>query len=47
MSDGALNALYQSAHVYVSAHHSESWELTLSDAMLFNKPWWRPAYAGN
>ena len=42
-----LNALYDISDVYVSAHHSEGWGLTLSDAMLFNKPVIATAYSGN
>ena len=42
-----LNALYELAHVYVSAHHSEGWGLTLSDAMIFKRPVIATGYSGN
>ena len=42
-----INALYQLANVYVSAHHSESWGTTISDAILFNKPVIATGYSGN
>lgn len=42
-----LNALYDRAHVYVSAHCSEGWGLPLSDAMLLGKPVVGTAYSGN
>jgi glycosyltransferase involved in cell wall biosynthesis len=42
-----MNALYRLAHVYVSAHHSEGWGLTLSDAMIFKKPVIATGYSGN
>jgi glycosyltransferase involved in cell wall biosynthesis len=42
-----INALYELADVYVSAHHSEAWGLTLSDAMIFEKPVVAPNYSGN
>jgi glycosyltransferase involved in cell wall biosynthesis len=47
LSDSQLNVLYQIADIYVSAHHSEGWGLTLSDAMLFNKPLIATGYSGN
>src|SRR5882762_5754224 len=42
-----MNALYKVADVYVSAHHSEGWGLTLSDAILFGKPVVATGYSGN
>lgn len=42
-----INALYDRAHVYVSAHCSEGWGLPLSDAMLLGKPVVATAYSGN
>jgi glycosyltransferase involved in cell wall biosynthesis len=42
-----LNALYELSQVYVSAHHSEGWGLTLSDAMIFKKPVIATGYSGN
>jgi glycosyltransferase involved in cell wall biosynthesis len=42
-----INALYQLTDVYVSAHHSESWGTTISDAMLFDKPVIATGYSGN
>jgi len=47
MSDSGVNALYSLADVYVSAHHSEGWGLTLSDAMIFQKPVIATGYSGN
>jgi glycosyltransferase involved in cell wall biosynthesis len=47
LSESQINALYKAVHVYVSAHHSEGWGLTLSDAMLFNKPVIGTGYSGN
>jgi len=46
-SESQMNALYKAADVYVSAHHSEGWGLTLSDAILFGKPVVATAYSGN
>jgi glycosyltransferase involved in cell wall biosynthesis len=46
-SASQMNALYKAADVYVSAHHSEGWGLTLSDAMLFGKPVVATGYSGN
>ncbi len=31
-----VSALYECCHVYVSAHHSEGWGLTLADALLIS-----------
>jgi glycosyltransferase involved in cell wall biosynthesis len=47
LSESQINALYQASDVYVSAHHSEGWGLTLSDAMLFGKPVVGTGYSGN
>jgi len=47
LTEGHLNALYKISHIYVSAHHSEAWGLTLSDAMLFQKPIIATGYSGN
>ncbi|SRR6266542_974818 len=47
LTDSQLNALYGLSHIYVSAHHSEGWGLTLSDAMLFNKLVVGTGYSGN
>jgi len=42
-----INALYEYSDVYVSAHHSEGWGWTLSDALLFGKPTIATGYSGN
>ena len=47
LSESQINALYKVIDVYVSAHHSEGWGLTLSDAMLFGKPVVATGYSGN
>jgi len=47
LSETQINALYKAVDVYVSAHHSEGWGLTLSDAMLFGKPVVATGYSGN
>jgi len=47
LSESQINALYKAVDVYVSAHHSEGWGLTLSDAMLFSKPVVGTGYSGN
>jgi len=47
LSESQINALYKLADVYVSAHHSEGWGLTLSDAILFGKPVVATGYSGN
>jgi glycosyltransferase involved in cell wall biosynthesis len=47
MSGAQLNALYSLATAYVSAHHAEGWGLTLSDAMIFEKPVIATGYSGN
>ncbi len=46
-SESQINALYKATDVYVSAHHSEGWGLTLSDAILFGKPVVATGYSGN
>lgn len=46
-SESQINALYELAHVYVSLHHAEGWGLTLSDAMIFQKPVLATGYSGN
>ena len=47
LTETQINALYALADVYVSPHHSEGWGLTLSDAMLFEKPTIATGYSGN
>lgn len=47
LSDQHINALYLLSDLYVSAHHSEGWGLTISDAMLFSKPVVATGYSGN
>src|SRR6266403_468639 len=47
LSESQINALYKAIDIYVSAHHSEGWGLTLSDAMLFGKPVVATGYSGN
>ena len=47
LTEGQMNALYDTADVYVSAHHSEGWGLTLSDAMVLQKPIIATGYSGN
>jgi glycosyltransferase involved in cell wall biosynthesis len=42
-----INALYALSDIYVSAHHSEGWGLTLSDAMIFKKLVIATGYSGN
>ncbi|MFL6233792.1 MAG: glycosyltransferase family 4 protein [Thermoanaerobaculia bacterium] len=42
-----ISALYKLAHAYVSAHHAESWGITMSDAMLGGKPVIATGYSGN
>jgi len=46
-SESQINALYKAVDVYVSAHHSEGWGLTISDAILFGKPVAATGYSGN
>lgn len=46
-SESQINALYKATDVYVSPHHSEGWGLTLSDAMVFEKPVVATGYSGN
>jgi len=47
MTNSQINALYDLSDVYCSAHHSEAWGLTLSDAMLFKKLVIATGYSGN
>jgi glycosyltransferase involved in cell wall biosynthesis len=47
LTDRQIAALYECADVYVSAHHSEGWGLTMADAMLFRKPTIATGYSGN
>jgi glycosyltransferase involved in cell wall biosynthesis len=47
LSETQMNALYATADAYVSPHHSEGWGLTISDAMLFQKPTIATGYSGN
>jgi glycosyltransferase involved in cell wall biosynthesis len=47
LSETQMNALYATADAYVSPHHSEGWGLTLSDAMIFEKPAIATGYSGN
>jgi glycosyltransferase involved in cell wall biosynthesis len=42
-----ISALYKLSHAYVSPHHSESWGITMSDAMLCGKPVIATGYSGN
>jgi glycosyltransferase involved in cell wall biosynthesis len=42
-----ISALYRLTDVYVSAHRSESWGLTMSDAILCGKPVIATGYSGN
>lgn len=47
LNDAQMNALYEIADAYVSPHHSEGWGLTLSDAMILEKPTIATGYSGN
>lgn len=47
LSEGELAALHQLCHCYVSAHHSEAWGLSLSDAMACGNPVIATGYSGN
>lgn len=47
LDDAQMNALYEIADAYVSPHHSEGWGLTLSDAMILQKPTIATGYSGN
>jgi glycosyltransferase involved in cell wall biosynthesis len=47
LNETQMNALYATADAYVSPHHSEGWGLTISDAMLFQKPTIATGYSGN
>jgi glycosyltransferase involved in cell wall biosynthesis len=42
-----ITALYEHTDVYVSAHHSEGWGMTMADALLLNKPVIATGYSGN
>ena len=42
-----INALYRLSSAYVSDHHAEGWGLTLSDAMIFDKPVIATGFSGN
>ena len=47
MTAAQVNALYECCDICVSAHHSEGWGWTLSDALLFRKPTVATGYSGN
>jgi glycosyltransferase involved in cell wall biosynthesis len=47
LSHSHINTLYNLADAYISAHHSESWGHTMSDAMLFGVPVIATGYSGN
>lgn len=47
LTEAQINALYATADIFVSPHHSEGWGLTLSDAMLFERPVIATGYSGN
>jgi glycosyltransferase involved in cell wall biosynthesis len=47
LTESQINALYALSDIYVSAHHSEGWGLTLSDAMIFEKIVIATGYSGN
>ncbi len=47
LTGSELNALYELTDACVSAHHSEGWGLTLSDAMIFGKAVIATGYSGN
>jgi glycosyltransferase involved in cell wall biosynthesis len=47
LTESQINALYALSDIYVSAHHSEGWGLTLSDAMIFKKLVIATGYSGN
>ncbi len=42
-----ISIFYEIADAYVSPHHSEGWGLTLSDAMILQKPTIATGYSGN
>jgi glycosyltransferase involved in cell wall biosynthesis len=46
LTDPQISALYECADVYVSAHHSEGWGLTIADALLLQKPTIATRYSG-
>lgn len=47
LSNGEIAALHSLCHCYVSAHHSEAWGLSLSEAMGHGKPVIATGYSGN
>lgn len=47
LDDAELAALHAACHACVSAHHSEAWGLTLSEAMSFGNPVIATGYSGN
>jgi len=47
LAESLIAALYESAHVYLSAHHSEGWGFTIADALQFQKPTIATGYSGN
>jgi len=47
LNEAQINALYEIADAYVSPHHSEGWGLTLSDAMILQRPTIATGYSGN
>jgi len=47
LNEEQINALYELSDAYVSPHHSEGWGLTLSDAMILQKPTIATGYSGN
>lgn len=47
LSYAEITALYKLSHIYISAHHSEAWGLTLSDAMVLGVPTIGTGYSGN
>lgn len=47
LSDGEIAALHNLCHCYLSAHHSEAWGLSLSDAMAHGKAVIATGYSGN
>jgi glycosyltransferase involved in cell wall biosynthesis len=47
LTERQIAALYECADIYVSAHHSEGWGLTMADALFFGKPTIATGYSGN
>lgn len=47
LSEGQISALHHLCHCYLSAHHSEAWGLSLSDALAHGKPVIATGYSGN